>query len=302
MVLDYDVLLEYLSYKDCGKYIDFKNYVKNLIYDEEDVISFSYIISQVRRTLSALGHVEFLFNGDKQIFKAAPPVISILPNDTKGVLCGYRTQEFLKELKKYCNDKGLNYSEEKNYKAPQVIFIDFKSQNNINDIKLSETDVKVVTDFSKKLLYVYPTINDVVVNIMKKSVPLDDVGSVKYYDEYNNKFEGFCKDYCVCETTNCGLPKYYIYRNEINEEYFEVDKYTAIINQYRIYRQKIFKLKDNKLKVYYIEGLPDLIDRALTLASGINRKKENNSIIYDNINEELMVLLCEKTGLEVKNG
>ncbi len=309
---NYDLLLEYLSYKDCGKYIDFKKYIKDIIYEEQDAEDIRKLISQVRRTLSALGHVEFFFDGNNSIYKVAQRVISILPNNTKGVLCGYRTNDFLDKVKNKCQQLGFGYTEEDNYIAPKAIFIDFKEKENIEicqrDNSILGSDIKIVTDFSKKLLYTYPKIDDTIINIEKNNKPITNLDCTSIYDEYLK--HDFCnlgkKNYCVCEKKYYGYNKYFIYRNDTEEYYYEIDKYTAILKQYEKYNPKlpIFTLKNNELQVKYIKGLPDLIDRALTLASGKNRRKQNNSIVYDNINNELAVLLSEKMGLklEVKNG
>ena len=299
MEFDYDLLLEYLSYKNCGKYIHFKNYIKNLTYDEKDVKDISF--SQIRRTLSALGHVEFLFDGNKQIFKVAPRVISILPNSTKGVLCGYRTHDFLENLHKRCKDLDLEYIEEDNHKAPKAIFIDFKKKENIkfcqDNISLLGDDIKIITDFSKKLLSSYPNID----NLIEHAPNYDDIGNVEVYSTNKHDFCNMAKkDFYVCKNSE----KYYVFRFDAEKPYYEVDKYTAILKQYQKYKNEILELEENQLKIKYIQSLPDLIDRALTLASGKNRKKDGNSIVYDNISKDIVVLLCEKTGLnlEVKNG
>ena len=316
MDIDYDILLEYLSYKKQGKWSDFKRYVKDLIYDDFDVIKrdeINYFIGHVRRTLSALGHIEFIFS-DKSEYIVAPPVISILPNSTKGVLCGYRTKEFLDKIKNKCRQLGFGYTEEDNYRAPKAIFIDFKSKENMNlcqqDSSLLNNDIKIVTDFTKKLLTVYPYIEE----IIAKAPHVENLGECNVYNEVFHKFVSEApKDNCACEKQYFGHNKYFVYRDVLNS-YNEVEKHVAICNQYRHYCDKvIFELNENILKVNYINGLPELIDRALTLSSGKNRMRrkraENRiakiySFIYDNISEETASLLSKKTGLklEVKNG
>lgn len=315
---NYDLLLEYLSYKDCGKYIDFKKYIKDIIYEEQDAEDIRKLISQIRRTLSALGHVEFFFDGNNSIYKVAQRVISILPNSTKGVLCGYRTNDFLDKVKNKCQQLGFGYTEEDNYSAPKAIFIDFKEKENIEicqmDNSILGSDIKIVTDFSKKLLSVYPKLDDIINN----APSFEDIGQTQVYSTTKHNFCDKSKeDYSVCKQSHYGYDKYFIYRSN-NSKYYEVDVYTAILKQYKESKGNVFVVDGNNLHIKYIDGLPELIDRALTLASGKNRqkgymvgyksyKKEDKtytksiySKVYDNINEELVDLLKVKTGLEVE--
>ena len=81
----------------------------------------------------------------------------------------------------------------------------------------------------------------------------------------------------------------------------EVDKYIGISNQYaNYYNKNLLIFDDNKLYLKRISGFSELIDRALTLASGYNRKIENYLLVYANINVGLAELLSEKTGLNLE--
>lgn len=297
MSYNYDLLLEYLSIKKFGKWTDFKKYVNDLNYEDDPFIS----PRSIRRMLSALGHVEFIFN-ELNEYIVAPTVISILPNSTKGVLCGYRTKKIKNDLQDKCQTLSFDYIERNNHNAPKTIFVDFKSKDNINIClnDLNKLEIPIVEDFSKKLLYAFPYFDEIIKNAKKVNYELnpeekyETVGHV--HDFVINTSP---RDHYVYSKKISFRNKYYVYDASV-DSYKEVDKYIAICNQYKHYANNILKLKGNNLIIKYMEGLPELIDRALTLASGFNRKSEYKSIIYDNINIELANLLVEKSGLKLE--
>ena len=301
MGFNYNLLLEYLSYKKKGKWIDFKKYVNNLNYDDASEIK----PGNIRRTLSALGHVEFDFSGEICEYIVAPPVISLLPNSHRGVLCGYRTEAFLKELEDNCKRLGIKFVREENFEAPDVIFINFYTRDLLENIINSKSlNISIVENFSLKILKLFPEF----VEIINKSSYVDyEVKPVGKYEIYSKpahfiKCSLFAyKENCVYETITFGRKKYYMY--DVNVDAFkEVDKYIGIINQYA--NSSFCKLlihKNNKLYIKKLGGLPELIDRALTLASGYNREFENQCLVYDNINLELVELLSRKSGLEFED-
>lgn len=264
---DYDILLEYLSWKKIGNWEQFKKYVSNLDYED----SFeSYFSTELARTFSRLGHIEFKFK-DKRKFSICPAAISLFGNSYKGVLCGYRTKEQLEILKFYCEQNNLNFDEIDNYKAPTTIIIDFKNEQNLLTFEEKfALGIKIVKNFSQNLLDLIPSINEYVKSLSphdgepaRERYDLNSFNHIKIKDSYTKPQEN------ILYSNDGYIKKYYLYKNNI---WFEIDKSYAIfyILKQEKNLQKYIDFKDNKINLIKYIQFPELIDRALTLQSGLN--------------------------------
>ncbi len=277
---DYDILLEYLSWKKSGTWEQFKKYVFNLDYDD---IEETYFPQELMRTFSRLGHIEFKFK-DKAEFSICPPAISLFENGYKGVLCGYRTKEQLELLKIYCERNNLNFYELDNYKAPKNIIIDFKNEKNIAIFEeKSAFNIKIVKNFSENILTLIPSIDEYVKNLSpydgkpaRERYDLNSFKCIKIKDSYAKPQEN------ILYSNDGYIKKYYLTRNN---NWLEIDKDYGIF--YILKQEKFLKnyinFNNNKINLKKNIQFPELIDRTLTLQSGLNPKIENDWRIYDKI-------------------
>ena len=302
MTFNYDLLLEYLSYKHSGSYQDFKQYVKNLDYDD------NINAGDVRYILSSLGHVEFSFCNDSA-FYITPPAIALFENSYKGVLTGKRTQKLLNNLKEICKNIGIKYQEDHDtFNSPTIITVDFIDKEHLADFQKYDTGITITENFSLRLMNVVPDIT----NVINKSEYLtkidDNLETVYRYNCKTYKFEPLKypiymdKEYTLYEIRKSfsGNYSYYIYEND---KYYKIDRNYGICivlaNEFKY--KKFIKLKGNELIVTNISTFPELIERALTLSSGYIKKSADcqNQYIYGKISRELAVLLSKKTGLKI---
>lgn len=296
MTYNYDILLEYLSRKKSGSWQEFKTIVQNLNYYNSSEIS----NNEIRRMLSSLGHIEFLFNDNEQVYSITPPGIALFNNSFRGILCGYRTRELLEILKEECKKYSLFIEEIAQYSAPKAIFINFKNQQNLNCfLEKTSLNLYVTKSFSYRLLKHLPTIETVLNNIQENTFNLEiNAPNVFLYDIFQKKKipakNRGIKDYNLYERQFYNKYEYFIF---LNDNFYKIDKNYGECITYSQLNKKYLKYKNNKLEVSVV-NLPELIDRALTLSSGLNRTNcQYSKYIYDNISLDFAKLVSEKTGL-----
>lgn len=304
MDYNYDILLEYLSRTHCGKWQDFKDIVQNLNYAD----SLNINANEIRRMLSSLGHVEFLFNDSEQIYSVAPAGIVLLDNTFKGVLCGYRTEELLETLKNECRKYVLTYEEKIQNTAPKAVYINFKNRKNI-DYFLEQTslDLYITKNFTTRLLKSLPSIANVLNDTIScENVKLDiNAPNVYLYDGFHNK---------PILAKGRGVTDFYLYERRFynkrdyflsyNNNFYKIDKHYGLCIVCSKLNKKFLQYHNNKLYISSV-GVPELIDRALTLSSGLNRTTSQfNQYTYDKIHSNIAKLVSQKTGLqmEINNG
>ena len=299
MDFNYDILLEYLSYKKNGRWQEFKSIIHNLNYSNSTEINHN----KIRRMLSSLGHVEFLFDDKEHSYVVAPSGICLLNNSFIGVLCGYRTKDFLYELEKELRTFNIEYEEQKQISAPTAIFINFKNYDKIDDFAQNNTlGLYITKNFTNKLLKNLPSTNQILMCAMQNKISLDlNASNVYYLDSYIKKMIpakgrgiGHLK---LFEQRYYDRNKYYI---SYEGECYQIDKNYAYCLIYANSNKKYLKYKNNKLYVKKIK-MPELIDRALTLSSGLNKEYLNyDNYFYDNINLDTARMVAQKTGLSLE--
>ncbi|MGN0030461.1 MAG: hypothetical protein ACI37Q_00730 [Candidatus Gastranaerophilaceae bacterium] len=340
---DYDLLLEYLSRKESESYVNFKKFVLNLNYEltkeslcqklidnsqtncdidtkfRKEQLSF---IRNTRKMLSRLSHCEFCFANNDNNFTVTPPVICMLNNSYKGILCGKRTSDITNEIQTICEQTHCDYTEERNINAPNVIFVNFKNQENRENFEAQLQNAKFISDlkiqenFSEIILTNVPKVCD-----LKQAVKQGDLVEVKDYDEniIENKqifdFRIFeCKKFgfiqlcgfhdvsdwsVIKDDRNTYNQSYYI---KYGKKYYYIDKhYGILLNLYYLNKKPLLRWENNKLikKNFWLQ-FPELIERALTLQSGYNTEDNKNEVIYRNIDIRIAELLTKTTGLEIE--
>lgn len=300
MDFNYDILLEYLSYKQTGSWNEFKKTIQNLNYTE----SLQIDRNKIRRMFSSLGHIEFMFENNNGIYSVCPSCISIFKNTYKGVLCGARTTEMLEKLQAECELFHLLYEEIPQTDAPKAIFIDFKNNENLeNFIKNSQLNLFITKNFSERLLQSLPTLYDIFEQNKTEPVELNLKSKNMYMYET-------MLDAKLLLAAPRGYRDFYVYENRLpfkkeyflayEDKFYKIDRNYGLCISFAKYNKKILHLKNNNLLTPI--WVPELIDRALTLASGFNREITSNGkkVIYANIDVDLANLTSQK--MEIWNG
>ncbi len=304
MNYDYNILLEYISAKGSGKWQEFKTIVQNLNYDDSSEIS----NNEIRRMLSSLGHVEFLFKDDEQIYSVAPSGIALINNSFKGVLCGFRTARLVENLKKECEQNDIFVKVKAQENAPDAIFIYFGNEEKLNSfLEKSSLNLYVTKNFSYRLLKSLPDIDTILNDIKKEKFSVDITAlNVFSYDVFQGKKRlvknRITKDYNLYQRQFFNKSEHFLF---LGDDFYKIDKNYGECITYSKSALKLLKYQNDKLQVNIV-NLPELIDRALTLSSGLNRKSSYPyaKYIYDNISLDIAKLVSEKTGLllEIING
>lgn len=173
--IDFDILLEYLSYLKTGTLSQFNKYVDNLDYNDKIEI-FEYSI--IRRIFSRLSHLEFDYTNRK--FSVCPS--TLLMNKNIGILSGYRTKDLLSNIKDKYKIEIID-----NYNAPKLIKVE------INDIEKFQNEfpnIRISKDFSQRVFDIIPNITQI-----EKDLPLTEYPlmlsqpNINFYNTKSCKFE-----------------------------------------------------------------------------------------------------------------
>lgn len=268
--IDFDILLEYLGYLKTGTLQQFNKYIDNLDYNNEIEI-FEYSI--IRRIFSRLSHIEFDYTN--RIFSVCPP--TLLMNKDIGILSGYRTKDLLRNIKDKHKIEIID-----NYYAPKLIKVEIddidKFQNEFPNIRISK-------DFSQRVLDIIPNIEQIEKEISPTEYPLIiSQPNINFYNTKSYRFEQTEFNTPLNGLYRALFPgnnKYYFFKDnnwyEITKDYgfFMAHKYAQTKN--------LIQYDNNSFKILLYVQFPELIDRALTMLSGINPHVKNNYTIYENI-------------------
>lgn len=277
--IDYNILLEYISYLKSGTIEQFKHYIDNLDYkDKLQEIKDHNPYTSIITMFSRLGHIEFDYTNRK--FSVCPATLVVLSDKKQGVLSGYRTKKFVKDL------DGLFQIEvlPNNY-APNIIKIYF---GDIDDFKNSFPKIKISEDFSDNLLNIVPTVKDIKANLQEfQRVPIFGQSFVKYYNSKSFKFEFIKNDYIkdgLYEIDNSWYKDYYLRKNN---KWYQIDMCYGkfLIHSYE--NKKTLRYSNGALYLNSHLRFPELIDRALTMYSGKNPSWEKSELKYDIINKNI---------------
>lgn len=268
--IDFNVLFEYLSYIKTGSLSQFNSYLSSMCYNKDLE---NYEKANIRRMFSRLGHIEFDYNENK--FSVCSPTVCMIPNTNKGILSGRRTKNLLNDIKKF-----YEISETNNYDAPKCLVINV---SDINYFKMNLPHLRISQDFTKNLLKLLPSLDDIENNLIKLDYsPISDSFPTRLYDLNSHKFLNynskiFYKD-GLYEIKYYSNRQYFIYKNK---QWYQIEKeYGKFLLEKK---QNLFKYSENKLKLKNYMRLPELMDRCMTMRSGQNPQNLNGDLIYDNI-------------------
>lgn len=268
--IDFDILLEYLSYLKTGTLQQFNKYVDNLDYNNEIEI-FEY--STIRRMFSRLSHIEFDYTN--RTFSVCKPTILISNNI--GILSGYRTKDFLMEI---ANKYKIN--DMANQNAPKLIKVEI---NDIDKFQSEFPDIRVSKDFSQKVLNIIPNIEQIENEMSPVEYPLIiSQPNINVYNTKNYRFEQIKFSTPLNGLYRALFPgnnEYYFFKNN---NWYKISKdYGIFIAHKYAQSENLIQYDNNCFKILLYVQLPELIDRALTMLSGMNPHVKNNYYIYENI-------------------
>lgn len=293
--INYDVLLEYLSYIKIGSWQQFKKNVDDLNYDNQII---NYI--EIQKVFSRLGHIEFSFKNRGE-YSVCPATICINKDGSEGILSGYRTKEFISFIK----DK-YEVIEIENYNAPKILII--KLKNGLDDFKKWFPQIRISKNFPEKVLNIMPTIEEVISNLDKMDSELEfsqsNVRLYKFNDKNNyiEKINSNKKADGLYERSNICNKDYFLC---LNNNWYKIDKNWGIFYVNNLANKRIVQYRDNKIIINKYINFPELLDRALTMLSGKNPVITNNkSKIYENVDLNFAQKIAHIMGqkLEVING
>ena len=287
--IDYDILLEYLSYIKSGTIAQFKQYINNVDYEDkldyyknelaEKGYHFS-IYNQIFSMFSRLGHIEFDYINSK--FAVCPPTLVVIPNTQEGFIVGSRTKG-LKILLKTYSEK---YKETDNSNAPKCIKIKFED---LNYVKERFPQLRISENFSDNVLKIVPNITVIQKNLKEVKTPIRQTDKfIKKYNPIKFNFENSNAHnltFGLYEEKNYGYNTYYLYDNQ---KWYEIDRNYGIfiVHNKEGKNNKIMRYEDSSLYIKLGIQLPELIDRALTMYSGFNPEIIDKERVYVNIDIE----------------
>lgn len=295
--INYDILLEYLSFIKAGSLSQLKNYINNLDYNDElqqykeELREIDYAFNPhaiIFNMLSRLGHVEFDYNKAK--FAVCPATLVINHHSKWGILSGCRTRHFEKDAEKFV--KLI-----KNKNAPTCIQVEFK---NLENFKIKFPHIRISNNFSNNLLQIVPTVNDYETKLQEVENPLINKNFVSFYNAKKYTFDAL-KD----QILKSGL--YEINYNDYNKVYYlfndnkwyKIDKNYGKFLIHKYENDKNILVYDNKQQILYLNKytrFPELIDRALTMCSGINPSLVDKGYEYVNIDITTAKLVAKILG------
>ena len=123
MLVNHNLLLAYLSELQSAEWKAFRAALQPLADSDEE-----FYPSQIARNLSALGHVEFTFDGDRR-WTVCPPTLACLPTGQQisAVLCGARNHILLEALEDQADRFEGRIEVRAQPEGPDAVFVTVRS-------------------------------------------------------------------------------------------------------------------------------------------------------------------------------
>ena len=241
---------------------------------------------RLRLNLERIGHVEFFRNDFKNGWRVVPPIlISVDSNDQVfGILCGARTEDIIDKLRIEADDSIILISQNE---CPDCIEIRANSTNQLE--KIAKTaGVSYQAKTTQLLLAAIPSVDNWQLR-KKAEIPFGKDWEVQKYSAETLGWSS--SDIGKIRSSSFGLFKikidykydYYIKLRDISYKTpVQVGKYIILRGK----RKNIIMYDDVKQKLSLPISCrpPLLIDRALTLCSGLLPNIKNGQLIYSKIN------------------
>lgn len=215
---------------------------------------------------SRLGHIEFDYYSQK--FAICPPTFVKIPNENNWILAGSRDYKLIESIEEFFIKK--NVKKIFNPNAPQCIKIENCKDEDFETFKENikeEKDIYISRNFCSNVLQIVPTVQKLVKNLQSITEPQHsdfqyfNPKDMHFYDKRNRENDGLYK------YKQYGYNDYFLKHNNL---WYKIE-----YNYGKFYvcqEKKLIKYR-KKEKTLYLDiriRFPELIDRALTMCSGIN--------------------------------
>lgn len=259
--MNYNLLLAYLSELQAKDWPSFRTALRAVADSEEDV----YPVQAIRN-LSALGHLEFTFDGGGR-WTVCPPTLACLPGEQQisAVLCGARNNILREALEDEADRFESNLEVRPQSEGPDVIIVKAPSVNAVASLAV-ELDLVYQPRAAETIAHCLPTLISCVSLAKEAWEPLGhkvetfDVGQLMWQD--------------VLDSSEDGLYRYSYYNPEFRLRL--QDKLLRVSYEIGVYALLSIKRKtvlayDPQRQVFLVPiraRLPELFSRVATLCSG----------------------------------
>lgn len=268
-----NLLLAYLSELGQGKWPQFRQALDYLAEENDELYR-----SVKARQLSALGHVEFAFEGDLH-WAVCEPTIAWLSRDDqlKGVLCGQRSQRLLDDLADWCERFDCELACVSQKEGPDVISI-LSPTNDVGEQLAQKVSLRSQLDAAERLAEILPDITSHLSLCSNEPAPRG-YKTERYETDQGRWLE-------VDSDIGPGFYRYIHYQREyrlkINGTTWKTPPYIGIFPWLQHEKRIVFTYdpKERTLRGPANVILPPLFARAVTLCSGLLPRFERNHHIY----------------------
>ena len=238
---------------------------------------------QFKLNLERLGHAEFFHQDGSSGWRVVPPTVIRIPGqkDTQGILCGARTDQLLSRLRRVWGDERLAHQSQRG--CPDRIMIKTSSPQELSEFACSENLI-FNEDAIERLLMATPPVDDLQLR-MPSELPFGDDWQVSQFSTRNLSWiESSIHD---ARNYRAGL---FRIRVRFRSEYFlklgeDSFKLPVQVGKYLVLKRAHCKVLQYN---YHARTLsmpvtcrpPLLLDRALTLCSGLIPELVSGRLVY----------------------
>jgi len=293
-------LLLWLSSKKCGTWARYRSAVDELRTSDqlndkhedvkEDILDTGSIpiYQRLRLNLERLGHAEFFRKGFKNGWRVVPPILisENIKEQVVGILCGARTEEIITKLKREANNNLLITNQ---HECPDRIAIYAKSINQLEELAIS-TGINYQAKTTQLLLASMPPVDDWQ---LRSSAEIPFGKDWEVYQFSVDSLGWSLSDVDKVKSSSFGLFRFMI--NHQYQYYIKLRgrsfKIPVQVGKYIVLRskRKNIVIYDDVKQIFLVPiscRPPLLIDRALTLCSGLLPSIESGHLIYSQINHK----------------
>jgi len=293
-------LVIWLSAKGSGSWSRFRAAVNELylsddfIGDDEDVIESAPASGdlpfhhRLRLNLERLGHAEFFCKDFKNGWRVVPPTLACLSNGSEavGILCGARPEQLLVQIENSAAAPRIMVDDQP--ECPNRIQIIAQDQSQLRQIAES-TGLYFLPDAARMLLAAIPPVDNPQLRAQSE-MPFGADWEVSRFSVNKLQWSSVSPD--EARSAFFGLFRFYVHFQ--NHYYLclhgksyripvQIGKYIVL----RKGRRRVVSYDENKqtLSIPVSCRPPALIDRALTLCTGLIPVVENGQLTFNNINK-----------------
>jgi len=292
--LNPDVLLEYMSALGRGQWQTFKAAAFQVASAEIDEEPPHWTATVMANHLSALGHVEFDFDGDLS-WMVAPPVLASTPavGPGRGILCGSRTSSILERVKSAARAAGAAVSTIPQNRAPSAVEV-IAANAEILATVAAAAEIQYAADAAGRIARCLPDLNSMLQAAPESSLPQGfpirrfSPGSQEW--EPTDRVAGDGAYWFECY----GRPEFRLVRRGSIKR---VSRPLAIWSELARANCRMFTYEpdERRLHIPVKARLPALHERALVLCSGYlpDIDRVRRVLTFTSIPDRVAAIICE---------